>query len=358
MDERFHRLMDSSFSRESKIYWLVEDCKRHGTLPFAGAARLAFVATNMMNSLITAGILDEKEVEDFFKSLNTVTGQMLADWGHAPIRDFIAKYGHLRPGTFDIRNPSYKDDIDFYFESGVLKDFHLELNTACFDELALKIQQSGALHDLGVSSIEFLTFVGSSVRAREDIKFSYSRNISAVLDLITELSQSLGMTRDDAAHFKIDTFLDAYRKSLDLKERLEKDLEASKVDYEITSHTWLPPLILTSEDILAFEVQGSHPNFVTHNTIHGDLVLIPAKEVNFENKIVLIERADPGFDWIFTKKIAGFITCYGGANSHMAVRAKELNIPAAVGVGLQTYQHLSSSKSVYLDCINKRIEVR
>ena len=30
-----------------KIYWLIEDCKRFGTLPFAGLARNAFVATDI-----------------------------------------------------------------------------------------------------------------------------------------------------------------------------------------------------------------------------------------------------------------------------------------------------------------------
>ena len=52
-----------------------------------------------------------------------------------------------------------------------------------------------------------------------------------------------------------------------------------------------------------------------------------------ENKIVLIENADPGFDWIFTKKIKSFATQYGGSNSHMAIRAAELNIPAVIGCG-------------------------
>jgi hypothetical protein len=357
LNARFQQLISSSFSSESKIYWLIEDCKRHGTLPFAGAARLAFVATSMMNSLISVGVLEEEEVEDFYKSLNTVTGEMLSDWSSLSVHDFVEKYGHLRPGTFDIRNPSYKDNIDLYFEKAEMQDFDKNLHTNHFDRLETKINQSQALVDLGVSSIDFLTFVTNSIKAREEIKFSYSRNISVVLDLIAEVSSSLGISRDDAAHFKIDSFLDAYRKSLNLKEQLDQDVTKSILEYEITSHTSLPPLILSSDDIFAFYVQGSHPNFITQRSIHGDLIDVAAGKIGLESKIILIERADPGFDWIFTKKIAGFITCYGGANSHMAVRAKELNIPAAIGVGLQTYQKLQLSRSVYLDCINKRIEM-
>jgi phosphohistidine swiveling domain-containing protein len=358
LNERFQQLISSSFSAESKIYWLIEDCKRHGTLPFAGAARLAFVATSMINSLISVGVLEEKEVEDLFKTLNTVTGEMLNDWSSLSIHDFVEKYGHLRPGTFDIRNPSYKDNIDLYFEKVEIQDFDRNLHTTRFSNLVTKISQSSALDDLGISSIDFLTFVTNSVKAREEIKFFYSRNISMVLDLIAEVSSSLGISRDDAAHFKIDTFLDAYRKSLDLKEQLDQDVTKSIVEYEITSQTWLPPLILSSEDVFAFDVQGSHPNFITQRSIHGDLIDLSTGRIGLEGKIILVERADPGFDWIFTKKIAGFITCYGGANSHMAVRAKELNIPAAIGVGLQIYQKLQSSRTVFLDCINRRIEMQ
>ena len=54
---------------------------------------------------------------------------------------------------------------------------------------------------------------------------------------------------------------------------------------------------------------------------------------NIKNKIVFIKNADPGYDWIFTKEIAGFITAYGGINSHMSIRAMELNIPAVIESG-------------------------
>ena len=49
--------------------------------------------------------------------------------------------------------------------------------------------------------------------------------------------------------------------------------------------------------------------------------------------IVLIESADPGFDWIFSHAITGLVTKYGGANSHMAVRCAEFGLPAAIGCG-------------------------
>ena len=38
--------------------------------------------------------------------------------------------------------------------------------------------------------------------------------------------------------------------------------------------------------------------------------------------IVLIENADPGYDWIFSKNIKGLITKNGGINSHMSIRCQ------------------------------------
>ena len=74
-----------------------------------------------------------------------------------------------------------------------------------------------------------------------------------------------------------------------------------------------------------------------------------------KNKIVLIENADPGYDFIFTKKIKGLITKYGGANSHMAIRCAEFAIPAAIGCGEQLFNQLQNQERVLLNCRDKSI---
>jgi phosphoenolpyruvate-protein kinase (PTS system EI component) len=73
--------------------------------------------------------------------------------------------------------------------------------------------------------------------------------------------------------------------------------------------------------------------------------------------IVLIENADPGFDWIFSHEIAALVTKYGGANSHMAIRCAEFGIPAAIGCGEAIFSRLSAAGLARLDCAARRIEV-
>ena len=97
------------------------------------------------------------------------------------------------------------------------------------------------------------------------------------------------------------------------------------------------------------------PNFITNNRVTGKVLNLSNRFKNsLENKIILIENADPGFDWIFTKKIKGFATQFGGSNSHMAIRAAELNIPAVIGCGQKKFDELKNSSEIEIDCLNKK----
>ena len=78
--------------------------------------------------------------------------------------------------------------------------------------------------------------------------------------------------------------------------------------------------------------------------------------LNLDNRIIVIEKAEPGNDWIFSKyKITGLIAKYGGAASHMAIRCLELGIPAALGCGEKIFRYLSECSRIVLDCKNETI---
>ena len=71
----------------------------------------------------------------------------------------------------------------------------------------------------------------------------------------------------------------------------------------------------------------------------------------------MIQNADPGYDWIFSRNIGGLITAYGGSNSHMAIRCVELSIPAAIGCGERMFVKLKNSGVIYLNCNEKLLKV-
>ena len=95
------------------------------------------------------------------------------------------------------------------------------------------------------------------------------------------------------------------------------------------------------------------PEFIYYLTLYNifDVFLEDISE-----KIIVIENADPGYDWIFSKKPAGLITKYGGANSHMAIRSAEYNLPAAIGCGEQPFNRVVAAKKCLLDCQRKSLE--
>ena len=72
---------------------------------------------------------------------------------------------------------------------------------------------------------------------------------------------------------------------------------------------------------------------------------------------MLIPQADPGYDWLFGQGIAGLITLYGGPNSHMAVRAAELDLSAAIGVGEKIYGKIKSASFLELEPLNQILRV-
>ena len=68
----------------------------------------------------------------------------------------------------------------------------------------------------------------------------------------------------------------------------------------------------------------------------------------------MIERADPGYDYLFTYSILGLITKYGGANSHMAIRCAELGLPAVIGCGPKLFLEYSRSSHLEIDATNQK----
>ena len=114
----------------------------------------------------------------------------------------------------------------------------------------------------------------------------------------------------------------------------------------------LPMLIKDISGIRIIPFQTSSPNFITRKKIDSQYIYNPdiSKQDRVKKKIVLIENADPGYDWIFGNKILALITKYGGINSHMSIRCAELSIPAAIGCGDQIFSQLLKKKSIYLDC--------
>ncbi|MFE8729891.1 PEP-utilizing enzyme, partial [Aeromonas hydrophila] len=120
----------------------------------------------------------------------------------------------------------------------------------------------------------------------------------------------------------------------------------------------LSHLILEPSEIFVAPIHRALANFIGQQCIEAPLLVLSAgvcASQSFCGKLVCIENADPGYDWIFTRGIAGLITKFGGANSHMAIRCAEFGIPAAIGCGEQLYGRLRTGAKGVLNCRDKSV---
>ena len=135
-------------------------------------------------------------------------------------------------------------------------------------------------------------------------------------------------------------------------------MRQGKERYAETLKISLPPLITKPEDVWSFEWPETSPNFITQKQVTAPPVVMSFDvREQLAGALVCIPNADPGFDWLFSFPIAGLITAWGGPNSHMAIRAGELELPAVIGTGEVLYRRWSSAKRLHLDCGGRRVEV-
>jgi hypothetical protein len=357
LNARREALLASDADPLERIYWLLEDAKRYGTLPFAGLARAGFVAVQMLRSLVSVGVLSPSDYDAFMASVSTVSGQLGRDRAMLDKVTFLARYGHLRPGTYDILSPRYDEAPELYFDWNQhtstpepTKPFSLTLPQ--MREIARLLEAHG-LHPDGVGLFDFLQ---AGIELRELAKFHFTRNLSDALSLAAACGEQWGFSREDMSFCGIAALQELHVAAADPRDVLTRAIEQGKARYRETLAVALPPVIASPEDVWAFEWPATAPNFITQNQVTAPVTGCEKRE-QLVGAIVCIPNADPGFDWLFAYPIAGLITAWGGTNSHMAIRAGEMGLPAVIGAGEVLYQRWSQATCLHLDCAGRRVEV-
>lgn len=373
LEERFERIQASDLPALEKALVLLEDCKRYGTLAFSHLARSAFVAVTLLKSAVNREIISQAAVDSFLGSIRTVTHQFTDSAaataaGTMPWQAFVERYGHLRPGTYDITSPCYRDDPEHFLVPIVERakeHSHQDMDDSAWKNVRSAFIQS--LRDEGLvdSPQGVEQFMRDAIEGREFAKFVFSRNLSAALDCLVAYGEPLGISRTELSHITLDDLVHRRTGSglavADEAKVLKEMAEAGKSAHKLISTIELPPLITKASDFRVFLYPSNQANFVGSGRVTADCVDLQnntdGESVNLTGKIALIPQADPGYDWLFGQDIAGLITMYGGANSHMSIRSAEFGLPAAIGVGETKYATLSRAKVLELDAGNRRLQV-
>jgi phosphohistidine swiveling domain-containing protein len=161
----------------------------------------------------------------------------------------------------------------------------------------------------------------------------------------------VGFSRDDLSFLPIGAFVPGADVE-NLKALIVKGREA----FDLTRAIRLPHVILDPSDIDIVRLPLGRPTFITAKAVTARTRnLEPTDAPDIDGRIVLIESADPGFDWIFSHEILGLITKYGGTNSHMAIRCAEFGLPAAIGCGERLFDSLSKARVIELNCSARQV---
>ena len=360
-----------------KAVALLADCHRHGTLPFAHLARGAFVATTLLRSAVSAGLLSEQEHAAFMGSLDTVATRFTKDGarvaaGTLSWSDFVDRYGHLRPGTYEITSPCYSEEPERYLRPLTLEPGLSESAKESFSwcketaqALVEGLTQMGLNDSLLSVEEEMLrvdAFFRRTIEGREHSKFIFTRHLSGALEAIARFGEERGLSRDQLSHvgFEDLRLVQAGMAPADATAWLEERALEGEKWHDVTQAVELPPLLVNAEDLRGFVFPESQPNFVSLGKVTAEVAVLRGDEIELpklSGKIALIPQADPGYDWLFGQGISGLVTTYGGANSHMAIRAAEFGLPAAIGVGEILFEQLARAHVLRLDCAGRHIQV-
>jgi phosphohistidine swiveling domain-containing protein len=314
------------------------------------------MAVQLLQSLVDTGVISAEEASIFMASTDTVGSRIGRDFAQLPKADFLAHYGHLRPGTYDILSPRYDEAPDLYFDWSIARP-----TSAAPPHFALSIEQLRRIerllkeHELDIDVLSLIEYIKAGIEGREYAKFVFTRSLSDALSLIRQLGEEHGLSAEDCAFLNYDVIRTLYGESGSVRKALLENVAQGRERHTLTRNLVLPPIITSPDEVFAFHLPPSQPNYITRKSITALVASIDDPPESFAGRILFVPSADPGFDWVFTRGISGFVTQFGGTNSHMAIRASELGIPAVIGAGETLYERWRTARRLCLDCANQKV---
>lgn len=335
---------------------LLDGLKRYGTPQFSRQARYAFIARSLCRSLVEGGYVTAERMDGFMLGVETVAAEFAQDMerylrGGMTQEEFYERYGHLRSGTYDIRSDRY-DQLTFQIrpDRSAAKDGGAAKGEDLPDS-ALRSALSDAGLD-GVTPAELTRFMRTAFEQRERFKYEFTKSLSLALEILRMVGRNLDIPVADLSHLQVADILAAeyYSGREDLTAFWRALIQQRSVQRRRDKLLVMPDVITGAGDVDVVCMREARPNFITEKSAVGRTAMPEQMgDGGLAGKIVLLEKADPGYDWIFSQDIAGLITCYSGAASHMAIRCAEFGIPAAIGCGKKIYAYVSELETILLD---------
>lgn len=348
---------------------IIEFTKELAVIPFSIDARYGFISLTFLNTLLRKNIFNQDEYSTFLNNIPTISYLFnkninLVSKDIKKYDNFIKMFGHLRPSTYDIESNNYSE----LFKKNVFKNktskfitnkINLDISKNIWIRKKNEINKLLKNSNFSISHNQLYDFIVKGIQRREKGKYEYSKSVNIILKFVEKIAKFMKIERKKYKYLDILELKELSSRNVSSYELIIKLINFREKKYQFDQLITLPHHITSKNDIYSFYNIENEPNFITNKNTVGELmqISIDQKITNVDEKIVLIESADPGYDWIFSYKIKGLITKFGGAASHMSIRASEYSLPAAIGVGEEKYKRLLHTKSIFLDCLNRQINI-
>ena len=276
---------------------------------------------------------------------------------------YIELYGDRTMGELKLESSTLRQDASFMF--AVLKNFlakeDLTLNTLAENEARFRADAENLVFPVvkklkGAGGLrKFKKDLGKlrdAIRNRENMRLARTRMFGLYRDIYLEIGQQLAFygELDDARDIFYITLeeLYAYKDGRSVQTKLRPLVAGRKEEYdsyeteELPHHFWTKGAVYCNNqyeyphhsaeatDLNASQLKGTgcYPGIVENKV---RLIFSPEDELSLDGQILCTVRTDPGWAPLFPTA-GGIMVERGSTLSHSAVVARELGIPAIVGV--------------------------
>lgn len=128
--------------------------------------------------------------------------------------------------------------------------------------------------------------------------------------------------------------------------------------HQVSRNLRVPGMIWEPRELYCFDIDLNVPNFFGSDTVQGDLLVVKdhCDPELVKGRVILLENADPGFDFLFRSEPLAIVTAYGGQNSHVAIRCLSQGIRCVTGIGVVAYEYLLEQSAVRIDFEGQKLE--
>ncbi len=164
--------------------------------------------------------------------------------------------------------------------------------------LAEALKEAGLTGECRTAS----AFYPHAIEQREYFKFEFTKSLSLILELLVRAGNGWRSPEMICPGWRLRILVAAVFDGGGLKDQLEVKIRRRHKRYQQFRELSLPEVILNRESLDVVEVYEARPNFITTKRIEGEVVLLEEEPgVDIHDKIVVVPKADPGYEWVFAK---------------------------------------------------------